>query len=203
MVVRLWAMSVRISIPPADRELMLTRKTSTVFILWHNRLFLAAELQRRVGAGRRLFALISASKDGAWLAAFFSACGVHAVRGSSSRMGREAVGELIEVLREGSDIGITPDGPRGPAYVMKPGPLVVMRRASAQSILLGLDFESSWRLSSWDGFHLPVPFSRVNARMVRVGEAEMAEREDAAERLGAALCAINPDRIPAPVRKRA
>lgn len=202
-VVRLWCMSVRVSIPPEDKHMMLTRPGATLFVLWHNRLFMAAELQRRLGPNRKLFALISASKDGAWLAAFFSACGIHSVRGSSTRMGREAVNSLIDALRDGSDAGITPDGPRGPAYVMKPGPLVLARRVAVITVIAGMDFEAAWRLSSWDGFYVPMPFSRMHVRMQRVDEAVMADKDGGAQKLTAALAAINPDRIPAPVRKRA
>jgi lysophospholipid acyltransferase (LPLAT)-like uncharacterized protein len=76
------------------------------------------------------------------------------VRGSSSRLGREAAKALVDVMRAGDDVGITPDGPRGPVYEMKPGALIVARRAQAAVVLVGMDFESSWRLPSWDGFHL-------------------------------------------------
>jgi lysophospholipid acyltransferase (LPLAT)-like uncharacterized protein len=57
------------------------------------------------------------------------------VRGSSSNHGREAARVLIEKLREGHDIGITPDGPRGPLYTVEPGVLVVTRRNRAPVII--------------------------------------------------------------------
>ena len=81
----------------------------------------AAEILRRYRQGRTPYALVSASQDGAWLTAFFSLMGLRAVRGSSSRLGREAASDLVEVMRAGYDIGITPDGPRGPCYVVQEG----------------------------------------------------------------------------------
>ena len=203
MVVRLWLMTVRIQAPDQDTKVITFQGEPTLFVLWHNRLFMTAEIFRRYRGGHPIYCLVSASNDGAWLAAFFSAVGMRAVRGSSSRFGREAASALVEVLRSGNDVGITPDGPKGPAYEMKPGALIVARRAQARVVLLGIDFESSWRVSSWDGFHLPRPFSRAHARFELVLADELKDRDLAARRIGARLVDLNPDRTPAPVRTRA
>ena len=90
--------------------------------------------------------------------------GLRATRGSSSRLGREAATALVEVQREGNDIGITPDGPRGPCYDFKPGAVIVPRRTGAPLLLVGGEFDPAWRMRSWDRFYLPVPFSRVRMR---------------------------------------
>jgi hypothetical protein len=203
VVSRLWSSTLRISISAEDLRSVNQAGQPTLYILWHNRLFVAPEMVRRFRVGRPIYALISASRDGAWLSAYFSFAGLKAVRGSSSRLGREAATALVEELRAGNDVGITPDGPRGPAYELKPGALIVARRARTRVMLIGLDFESSWRLPSWDGFHLPKPFSRVHMRCVAVGSDLLRDRGEAARELGARLAEINPDRKPAPVRRRA
>jgi lysophospholipid acyltransferase (LPLAT)-like uncharacterized protein len=200
--VRLWSMTIRVTLLPEDLR-VLQRDEPILFVLWHNRLFIMAELTRRYRPGRAMYGLISASRDGAWLAAFFSACGLRAVRGSSSRLGHEGAKALVEVLRAGSDAGITPDGPRGPAYEMKAGALVVARRARRTVALAGVDYESSWRFPSWDGFHVPKPFSRLRLRLVVVEVDAREDRDDTARRLGGILAQINPDRKPPPVRKKA
>jgi lysophospholipid acyltransferase (LPLAT)-like uncharacterized protein len=125
------------------------------------------------------------------------------VRGSSSRLGREAATALVSTLRDGNDIGITPDGPRGPVYEMKPGAVIVARRAQARIVLIGMDFESSLRLPSWDGFYLPRPFSRVHMLFVAVAPGELEDRDECTRALGERLCAMSPDRRAAPVRKPA
>ena len=202
-VVRLWLSTVRFEVTDAERDIISAQGEATLFILWHNRLILSSEIFRRYRGGHPVYGLISASNDGAWLAAYFLAVGMRAVRGSSSRMGREAATGLVEVLKAGHDAGITPDGPRGPVYQMKPGALIVARRAQVRVCLVGMDFESSWRVSSWDGFHLPRPFSRAKLRFELVRADELGDRDEAALQLGARLCAMNPDRVPAPVRRRA
>jgi lysophospholipid acyltransferase (LPLAT)-like uncharacterized protein len=53
----------------------------TAVVLWHNRLFLTPEIFRRYRSRRRIHGLVSASKDGAWLAAFYRLIGIQPVRG--------------------------------------------------------------------------------------------------------------------------
>ena len=134
--------------------------------------------------------MISASGDGAWLAAFFRLCGLHSVRGSSSWRGKAALKALVAKAAQGHDIAITPDGPRGPCYDFKPGALLAARLAKAPVVLLGMRFSRAWRLSSWDGLYLPRPFSRVRV----TGQVMPAGAPDnTPETCAAAMAALNPD----------
>jgi len=193
-LVRLWGMTLRFEISPETVRIFSKCDVPVAFVLWHNRLFLATEIHRRYRPQRKLYALISASKDGAWLAEFFAMVGgMGAARGSSSRLGREAATALVEVQRAGHDIGITPDGPRGPCYDFKPGAVIVPRRTGAPVILVGGDFTRAWRLGSWDGFYLPLPFSRVRMSGELLENHELADRDAASARIKARLLELNPD----------
>jgi len=179
---------------PADRSILESCERPVAFVLWHNRLFISAEIFRRY-RGRKLCGLVSASRDGAWLAAFYSLMGMGAARGSSSRFGREAAGQLVEALRSGLDVGVTPDGPKGPCYEFKEGALLVARRADVPLLLFGAEYSSAWRLGSWDGFYLPTPFSTVRIRCERIEPEELADRHAAASAVSARLRLLNPDRV--------
>src|SRR5262249_55210284 len=192
-LVKLWGRTLPFEPTPKDLANYTREGEPTAIVLWHNRLFLVAEIVRRYRHGRRAYALISASQDGAWLAAFFSLVGLRAVRGSSSRFGREAATGMVEVMRAGHDVGITPDGPRGPCYELKPGTIIVPRRVGAPLLLVGGEFFSAWRLKSWDRFYLPRPFSRVRMRCELVTNDQLADRDAAAARIQARLLALNPD----------
>ncbi len=194
-LVRLWCATLRVECPEPTRR-MFGESSAALFVLWHNRLFVAAELSRRLRPRRPLHGLVSASKDGAWLSAFFESVGLRVVRGSSTRGGREAVMALVDVLRAGQDAGLTPDGPRGPIYVCKPGVVTVARRARPRVLLLGIHYSDAWRLRSWDRFQLPRPFSRVELRAREWRPAEL-EGEDARERVEEALRALNAEAPPA------
>jgi lysophospholipid acyltransferase (LPLAT)-like uncharacterized protein len=193
LLLKLWGMSLRFDLTPEDRANYMKKDQPVAIVLWHNRLFLAAEIVRRFRQGRPAYALVSASQDGAWLTAFFSLAGMRTVRGSSSRLGREAATALVEMLRAGHDVGITPDGPRGPCYDLKPGSVIVARRTRAPVLLVGGEFTSAWRLGSWDRFFVPKPFSRVRMRCEVLLPEQLADRDAGLALMRERLLAINPD----------
>ena len=199
-LLKLWGRSLRFEESAEDLRNYMKKDEPVAIVLWHNRLFLAAEIVRRYRQGRVPYALVSASQDGAWLTAFFSLAGLQAVRGSSSRLGREAATALVDVLRAGHDVGITPDGPRGPCYELKPGSVIVARRTRAPVLIVGGEFKSAWRLGSWDGFYLPRPFSRVRMRCEVLLPEQLADRDAGLALMRARLLALNPDdeKTPAP-----
>ncbi len=197
LLLRAWGMSLRFDLSEEDRRNYMKNDVPVAIVLWHNRLFLSAEIVRRFRVGRPAYALVSASQDGAWLTAFFSLAGLRTVRGSSSRLGREAASALVDTLRAGHDIGVTPDGPRGPCYEVKPGAVIVARRTRAPLLLVGAEFESAWQLRSWDRFYVPKPFSRVRMRCEIVPVEALADRDAALQQLQARLLALNPDRATA------
>ncbi len=195
LLLRLWGLTLRMEAAPADLARYTKKDEPIAIVLWHNRLFMAAEIVRRYRRSRpRPYALVSASKDGAWLSAFFQLAGLRTVRGSSSRLGREAASALVEMLRAGVDVGITPDGPRGPCYDFKPGAVIVARRTRVPMLLIGAEFEAAWRLRSWDRFYLPKPFSRVRMRSELILPEQLADRDAALAQLSERLRALNPDR---------
>ena len=199
LLAQVWGRSLRFELTEEDRRNITKNDEPLSIVLWHNRLFLAAEIVRRYRR-RPAYALVSASQDGAWLAAFFAAVGLRSVRGSSSHFGREAASALIEKLRGGADIGITPDGPRGPMYEFKGGAYIVTRRAGTPALLLGARFAAARRLRSWDGFYLPRPFSRVQLSCRQVSAAELRAPGMTIDALRDRLLALNPDDQPVPRR---
>jgi hypothetical protein len=190
---RVWSRTLRFSIDPESLVWLTKYDEPVAFVLWHNRLFLTAEVFRRYRANRPCYALVSASKDGAWLAAFYRMVGIQPVRGSSSRYGREAARALIEVLGAGHDIGVTPDGPKGPMYTVEPGVLVVTRRSNVPMILFGAEFGPAWRLRSWDRFYLPWPFTHIKMKCLILPAKDADGQKLGAEQVRAALLMINPD----------
>src|SRR5436853_672069 len=96
-----------------------------IFCTWHNRLpfciLLYKGFVRHHKLPNRLAAIVSASKDGGVVARILEHFGVQPVRGSSSRRGPQALLELTSWAERGYDLAITPDGPRGPRYVVQPG----------------------------------------------------------------------------------
>lgn len=147
-----------------DEAEFLTGKHSTeyIFAFWHNRLLampLAFNLfyHNRKGA----VGITSASGEGTLLTMVFKRFGIQTIRGSSSRQGTAALYALIEKLEHGYDVVITPDGPRGPLYEIKPGLLFLAKKTGRPILPIMVEYSHCLRLGTWDRFMIPLPFSRV------------------------------------------
>ena len=87
------------------------------------------------------------------------------VRGSSSRRGSQALRELVSLIRQGEDIAITPDGPRGPRYKLGPGVILLAQATGATIVPARASFSRCFRMKTWDGFIIPLPFSTISVTM--------------------------------------
>ena len=192
-LVRAWGRTLRFEVDAGTLARLTKSDEPAAIVIWHNRLFISAEVFRRYRFQRRVYGLVSASRDGAWLAAFYRMIGLTPVRGSSSNFGREAARILLGKMKAGNDIGITPDGPRGPMYVVEPGVLVVTRRNNAPMVLVGAEFTRAWRLKSWDRFYIQWPFSRVIMHSAVLSPKGADGSKLGVEEVHAALLAVNPD----------
>lgn len=110
---------------------------------------------------RGLCAMVSLHGDGEIISRIIVGLGFRAVRGSSSRGGREAMAGMLQELAEGRSCAITPDGPRGPAGVAHPGVLSIAIRSGAPIVPIRCEISRAWHLRSWDRFQVPKPFARV------------------------------------------
>ena len=134
-----------------------------VYAFWHRCVFLATWWYRE----REVAVMTSRSFDGEYIARIISGFGYRPVRGSSSR---GAVGALIGMrreLEEGRTAAFTIDGPRGPKYVAKPGPVLLAQKTGFPIATVHFACEHAWLLKSWDDFMVPKPFSQV---LLRVGK---------------------------------
>lgn len=172
-----------------------------IYCIWHNRLALSMKLYftfgRRHHQAVGLAGLVSASRDGAFLAAILERFGVMPVRGSSSRRGPQALLELTTWAERGYDLAITPDGPRGPRYAVQEGAMSLAQVTGLPVVPVSYHLSRKIQLKSWDRFQIPLPFAlcEVTAgRAFRVPrEASDAERETLRRQLEAELQAISKD----------
>jgi lysophospholipid acyltransferase (LPLAT)-like uncharacterized protein len=120
-----------------------------------------AHRQRGVGV------LISRHRDGEVIARAVERLGYATARGSSTRGGEEGVREMLALAESKRSLAITPDGPRGPARVVKPGLIYLASRTGLPILPVATGARPLTRLRSWDRFRIPRPFGRV---VVHYGE---------------------------------
>ncbi len=141
--------------------------------------------------------MVSASRDGGFLSGVLECFGVQPVRGSTSRRGPQALRELTTWAKRGYDLAITPDGPRGPCYVVQDG--IIALAQLTEMPIVPVSYHLGWkiRLKSWDRFQIPLPFSRCEMfyeKPIRVPRgASESERETFRLRLEVALKGISQD----------
>jgi lysophospholipid acyltransferase (LPLAT)-like uncharacterized protein len=130
---------------------------SFIVAFWHGRLLMMPLAWHRLVP---FHMLISAHRDGRVIAGAMTYFGIESIAGSTSRGGSVALRTMLKRLKEGGCVGITPDGPRGPAMTASIGIVNVARLARVP--ILPLTYATSRRrvLATWDRFHLAIPFGR-------------------------------------------
>ena len=132
-------------------------KQGFIFSLWHGQLLPLLWHHRDEG----IVVLISEHRDGEMVARAATSLGFGLIRGSSTRGADRALLSISREVREGREVAITPDGPKGPSQKFAPGALVAAQRADCFIVTLGVAADRAWRLNSWDRFMIPKPFARV------------------------------------------
>lgn len=160
ILVRLLYLTLRVRVSEKSNG-NLRREGASVLIFWHNTISLAPYIKRKFRKRFPIFGMVSQSKDGEILECFFRFFGIDAERGSSSKGGAKAAVSLIRKLKQGNDICVTPDGPRGPVYEMKPGVMAICKKSTAKILFIRWHMKSVWVFNSWDKFQIPKPFSVV------------------------------------------
>jgi lysophospholipid acyltransferase (LPLAT)-like uncharacterized protein len=128
-----------------------------IFCFWHQCVLPCTVYFRRTHAT----ILISQSFDGELITRILQLFGFRAVRGSSSRGGRGGLLGLAQVIESGNPAIFTADGPRGPIYQTKMGPIKLAQMTGAPIGAFYLLPERAWAVSSWDRFLIPKPFTRI------------------------------------------
>ena len=194
-------LTVRCRLRAQSEYLSPSAPVPVIFCIWHNRLATCIKPlnthRRPYNSGAGMAALVSASKDGAFLSRALEWFGVQPVRGSSSRRGAQALRELTTWAERGYDLTITPDGPRGPCYQIQDGITSLAQLTGLPIVPVALNLNWKISLKSWDRFQIPLPFARCEicvGKTFRVpAEASDAEREKLRLQLEAELRAITRD----------
>lgn len=163
LAIKLICSTLKYDVSAEDTNEPLTRMSlqpPLVAPFWHRCVFAATYFFRERG----IAVMTSRSFDGEYIARIIAKFGFSAVRGSSSRSGARALLGMHKVIKQPGIAAFTIDGPRGPIYVAKPGPVLLARNTQAPIRCFYVAVSKSWQLNSWDRFLIPKPWARAHVR---------------------------------------
>ena len=149
-----------------------------IYPFWHRCVLGATWIFRH----RNFAVLTSQSRDGEYIARVIRRFGYVPIRGSSSRGGQRGLLEMDSFVKNGGGAAFTIDGPRGPRYVAKKGPVLLARTTGVPITAFYVAMENAWILNTWDAMMVPKPFSRGYVRVASrifvppdAGDEQLAE----------------------------
>jgi lysophospholipid acyltransferase (LPLAT)-like uncharacterized protein len=129
-----------------------------IWSFWHRAIFGVLWWRRNRG----VVVMNSTNFDGQWTRKVIEWLGYGTAQGSSTRGGLRGLAVMAQRLEQGLDVAFTIDGPRGPRFIAKPGPVMLARRTGCPILVFHVGLERAHTFpNTWDLFQLPYPFSRV------------------------------------------
>lgn len=132
-----------------------------VVLFWHGKLAMMPFVFKKWWKNKTAKVIISDHKDGELITRIISHFGIGAIRGSSSKNAARALAGAFREIKNGSDIAITPDGPRGPRHSISDGCVVIPQKTNSKVVVVDYTASKFWQFKSWDGMILPKPFSTI------------------------------------------
>lgn len=134
-------------------------KNQYVYGFWHDKHMVPVLLVSKYA--QHYAGLVSNSRDGEILATWLKRLGYEVIRGSSSKKAISSFLKLLGIIKQGYNVGIAADGPRGPRHEAKSGVSFLAYKSDRAFVPLGVANSSAWRFErSWDKYEFPRPFSK-------------------------------------------
>lgn len=146
---------------------------------WHGDLFYIPFIYFKLRKDPDVSVVISEHFDGKIIAKTNSFLKLKSIHGSSTRSGAKVLISAMRVLKNGGDVGITPDGPKGPRHEVADGIIAMSQKTNSKIVVLSCVPKSYWQLSSWDKFTIPKPFTQVDLYASEPIDISAMEREEA------------------------
>ncbi len=133
-----------------------------IFACWHGELLMLPYLYKQYRKKPHAKVLISPHFDGELISRTIKYFGLGTLAGSSDKNPARVLIQAIKTIKEGYDIGITPDGPKGPRHEVADGIIIMAQKTKAKIVLVEIKPTKFWQLNSWDKFVIPKPFGILN-----------------------------------------
>ncbi len=157
-----------------------------VCVCWHNELLMSPQAYRKIHKKQPASAIISSHFDGSLIASTLNMLNIRPLRGSTKKGARQVLLQAFKSIKNGEEVLITPDGPRGPRHSMSDGAIGIALKSKLPIFVMNYTAENYWQLGSWDKFVIPKPFTKVDFYLQSIS-LEGMELDEAREYLHAKM----------------
>ncbi|KYJ86109.1 lysophospholipid acyltransferase family protein [Sulfurovum riftiae] len=133
-----------------------------VCVCWHGELLMSPQAYRKIHRKQPASAIISSHFDGSLIAGTLQLLGIRPLRGSTKKGAKQVLLQAFKSIKQGEEVLITPDGPRGPRHSMSDGAVGIALKSNLPIFIMNFTAENYWQLKSWDRFVIPKPFTKVD-----------------------------------------
>jgi len=191
---RVILLTYRVKIEDKNNILNNNLTSPLIFACWHNRILFTVPLLPKA-CRKKLYMLVSASRDGEYIATLAKLFQLGVVRGSSSKGGLGALLAMKALIGRNCSVGITVDGPRGPRYCVHPGVAALAALTGRKIVPLISNFKHCWELHSWDKMQIPLPFSKITLQVGKpIGVDGNEDHKEASKIIRQEMLAISQDK---------
>jgi len=140
----------------------LDKNENFIVSMWHGDLLMQPFNYQNFRPKGTVKAIISEHRDGEAIRKTVEYLGIGSLAGSSTRGGAKALIGAIRSIKNGVDIAITPDGPKGPIYSVADGVVIISQKTKAKILPFSCVPSKYWKMRSWDKFVIPKPFGEID-----------------------------------------
>lgn len=159
LILKLIGMTIRYEVTGEENFKAITENGKIpIYSFWHDRIISGTYFYRDQG----IIVLSSSSFDSEYTARIIQRLGFGIIKGSSTRGGIQALVGMIRMMKQGYSMAFTIDGPKGPRYEAKAGPILLAKKTGNPLMPFVMECKSFWTLKSWDRLQIPKPFTRAN-----------------------------------------
>ena len=155
-------------------------KDPLIFAVWHGDLLMLPYLYKQYRKKPFAKVIISDHFDGKIISKTIKYFDLKTIKGSTRKGGVKALLDGIKALKEGYDIGITPDGPKGPRHTVHDGVIVMSKKSQTNIVAVKIKPTKYWEFNSWDKFKIPKPFGEIKyyAKILNIKKLDIDEAKE-------------------------
>ena len=136
-----------------------------ICVTWHGELLMSTQAYRHIHKKQKSSAIISQHFDGKLIASTLEFLSIRPLRGSSKKGAKKVLLEAFRAVKNGEEVLVTPDGPKGPRHNMSDGAIGLAVKSNLPIFVMNYKASAYWQLNSWDKFVIPKPFSTIDFYM--------------------------------------